>query len=79
MADAHTSRRESDAVLSTWTAPPNPASLAISCADVDDAFEQLTVRGVKPSSGPEDAAWGRWLGLQDPNCNTWLVVEATES
>jgi uncharacterized glyoxalase superfamily protein PhnB len=33
-------------------------------------------RGVKPNNAVEDAPWGRWFAIDDPDGNNWLIVEA---
>ena len=67
-----------DITLVTWfgdTSPPGSAKLSIACDDVDATYAGLTARGVKPGNEVEDAPWGRWFGIDDPDGNNWLVVE----
>lgn len=66
-----------DITLVTWfeNLPPGACHLSITTADVDGAYAVLSARGVKPTSEPEDAFWGRWFGFDDPDGNNWLVVE----
>jgi uncharacterized glyoxalase superfamily protein PhnB len=68
-----------DITLATWfgeTSPSGSAKLSISCDDVDATYAALTARGVKPNNEVEDAPWGRWFGIDDPDGNNWLVVQA---
>jgi catechol 2,3-dioxygenase-like lactoylglutathione lyase family enzyme len=67
-----------DITLVTWfrdTTPPGSAKLSIATDDVDAAYAQLTSAGVTPNNAVEDAPWGRWFGIDDPDGNTWLVVQ----
>jgi hypothetical protein len=34
----------------------------------------IAKRGIKPNNDIENAPWGRWFGLDDPDGNNWLVV-----
>jgi len=67
-----------DITLVTWfrdTSPPGWAKLSIACDDVDATYAALTARGVRPNNDVQDAPWGRWFGIDDPDGNNWLVVE----
>jgi uncharacterized glyoxalase superfamily protein PhnB len=67
-----------DITLVTWfadSAPPGAAKLSIGCDDVDATYAELTARGVTPNNAVEDAPWGRWFGIDDPDGNNWLVVQ----
>lgn len=67
-----------DITLATWfgdAAPPGSAKLSITTDDVDGAYAELTDRGVKPTGPVEDAPWGRWFGVDDPDGNNWLIVQ----
>jgi catechol 2,3-dioxygenase-like lactoylglutathione lyase family enzyme len=67
-----------DITLVTWfgdTSPPGSAKLSIACDDVDATYGALTARGAKPNNTVEDAPWGRWFGIDDPDGNNWLVVQ----
>lgn len=46
------------------------------CADVDATYAELAARGVTATSEVTDAAWGRWFGIEDPDGNIWLIVQA---
>jgi catechol 2,3-dioxygenase-like lactoylglutathione lyase family enzyme len=41
----------------------------------DDAYAELTGRGVQPNNQVEDAPWGRWFGVDDPDGNNWLITQ----
>jgi uncharacterized glyoxalase superfamily protein PhnB len=67
-----------DIALVTWfgdTSPPGSAKLSITCADVDATYATLTKRGIKPNNDIQNAPWGRWFGLDDPDGNNWLIVQ----
>ena len=64
-----------DITLSNWTTPPGTGSLSIECDDADGTYAELQARGVESASEPQDAQWGRWFGLDDPDGNSWLVVQ----
>ena len=54
-----------DITLVTWfgdSMPPGSAKLALACENADDAYAELTGRGVQPNNQVEDAPWGRWSG-----------------
>src|SRR5262245_12856918 len=67
-----------DITLVTWSGdamPPGSAKLAIACDNADEAYAELTALGVKPNNEAEDAPWGRWLGVDDPDGNNWLITQ----
>lgn len=67
-----------DITLVTWfadTSPPGSAKLSIGCDDVDATYAELVARGVTPNGEIQDAPWGRWFGVDDPDGNNWLVVQ----
>jgi catechol 2,3-dioxygenase-like lactoylglutathione lyase family enzyme len=67
-----------DITLVTWfgdTSAPGSAKLSIACDDADATYAELTARGIKPSNDVQDAPWGRWFGIDDPDGNNWLVVQ----
>lgn len=67
-----------DITLVTWfsdASPPGSAKLSITCDDIDAAYADLTASGVNPNNEVEDAPWGRWFGIDDPDGNNWLVVQ----
>jgi catechol 2,3-dioxygenase-like lactoylglutathione lyase family enzyme len=67
-----------DITLVAWfadTSPPGSAKLSLTCDNADDTYSELTARGVTANNQPEDAPWGRWFGVDDPDGNNWLVTE----
>jgi catechol 2,3-dioxygenase-like lactoylglutathione lyase family enzyme len=67
-----------DITVVTWfgeTSPPGSAKLSVTTDDADATYAELTAAGVKPDNAVEDAPWGRWFGLDDPDGNNWLVVQ----
>ena len=67
-----------DITLVNWFAdsmPPGSAKLALACENADDAYAELTGRGVQPNNQVEDAPWGRWFGVDDPDGNNWLITQ----
>jgi len=67
-----------DITLVTWFAdsmPQGSAKLALACENADDAYAELTGRGVRPNNQVEDAPWGRWFGVDDPDGNNWLITQ----
>jgi hypothetical protein len=48
---------------------------ALACENADDAYAELTGRGVQPNNQVEDAPWGRWFGVDDPDGNNWLITQ----
>jgi uncharacterized glyoxalase superfamily protein PhnB len=68
-----------DITLVSWfgeTSTPGSAKLSIACDNVDETHAQLVAQGVTPNNDVEDAPWGRWFGIDDPDGNNWLVVQA---
>jgi catechol 2,3-dioxygenase-like lactoylglutathione lyase family enzyme len=67
-----------DITLVTWfgdTTPPGSAKLSVTCDDADATYAELAARGVQPNNEVEEAPWGRWFGVDDPDGNNWLVVQ----
>jgi len=67
-----------DITLVTWfgdSMPPGSAKLVLACENADDAYAELTARGVHPNNQVEDAHWGRWFGVDDPDGNNWLITQ----
>jgi len=67
-----------DITLVTWfgdSMPPGSAKLTLACENADDAYAGLTARGVQPNNQVEDAHWGRWFGVDDPDGNNWLITQ----
>lgn len=64
--------------LVTWfgvTSPPGSAKSSLTCDNMDETYAELTARGVKPDNEPQDAPWGRWFSVDDPDGNNWLITE----
>lgn len=49
--------------------------VVMDAATADDAYAELTGRGVQPNNQVEDAPWGRWFGVDDPDGNNWLITQ----
>ncbi|HYN92812.1 MAG TPA: VOC family protein [Pilimelia sp.] len=67
-----------DITLATWfgeQAPPGSAKLTITAGDVDATYADMAARGARPHGAPVDAPWGRFFTLDDPDGNTWLIVQ----
>lgn len=65
-----------DIVVVTWfrdTSPPGSTKLSLTCTDADAARETLISRGAKPTE-IDNAPWGRWFSIDDPDGNNWLIV-----
>jgi catechol 2,3-dioxygenase-like lactoylglutathione lyase family enzyme len=67
--------------LVTWfpTMPPGCLKgLVITCDDADATFAELTAKGVPvgDQGGVQDAPWGRWFGVDDPDGNGWVIQES---
>ncbi|MHA7127985.1 VOC family protein [Janibacter indicus] len=64
-----------DIVLSTWTTPPGTSHVSIETDNIETTWQTLTNRGLTIDQRPQDAAWGRWFQIHDPDGNTWLIVQ----
>lgn len=67
--------------LVTWfpTLPPGSVKgLVIGCDDVEATYAELNSRGVPVGAqgGIQDAPWGRWFGVDDPDGNGWVVQQS---
>lgn len=70
-----------DITLVNWfgdSMPPGSAKLALACENADEAYAELSARGVKPNNEAEDAPWGRWSGVDDPDGNNWLITQGRD-
>lgn len=56
----------------TTMKPGSLEGLQMVVADIEQAHDHLTARGVEVSA-IEDLAWGRFVYFADPNGNTWAV------
>jgi uncharacterized glyoxalase superfamily protein PhnB len=67
-----------DITLVTWfrdSTPPGSAKLSMACDDIDQTHADLIARGITPNNEPQDAPWGRWFGVDDPDGNNWLISQ----
>ena len=63
--------------LVTWFDRMPAGSLqgtVLSVPDLDAALAALTTHQV-PFSEPQLAPWGRWVTLQDPDTNSWVIQQ----
>lgn len=58
----------------TEMAPGTQKDLLMVVSSADDAYAELTGRGVE-ARGPVDLGWGRFVYFADPDGNTWAVQE----
>lgn len=65
-----------DIVLSTWITPPGTSHVSIETDNIETTWQTLKDRGLTIDQRPQDAAWGRWFQVQDPDGNTWLIVQS---
>ncbi|GAB2667990.1 glyoxalase superfamily protein [Kribbella swartbergensis] len=64
--------------LVTWfpTMPPGSLKgLVIECDDVDATAAELTGRGLTLNEDIQDAPWGRFTSLDDPDGNGWVIQQ----
>ena len=64
--------------LVTWfpTMPPGSLKgLVIECDDVEATAAELSARGVALNEDIQDAPWGRFTSLDDPDGNGWVVQQ----
>jgi catechol 2,3-dioxygenase-like lactoylglutathione lyase family enzyme len=54
--------------------PGNQKDLLMVVASADEAYAELSGRGV-PVSKPETLEWGRFVYFADPDGNTWALQE----
>ena len=50
--------------------------LGLGVASLDEALSRLEAVGVKPKLAPQDADWGRWSDVTDPDGRTIQLSEA---
>lgn len=58
----------------TTMKPGSLEGLQMVVADIEQAHDHLTARGVEVSA-IEDLAWGRFVYFADPDGNTWAVQQ----
>ncbi len=65
--------------LVTWFETMPPGSLkgmVMSVPDIEQAVQHLTNCGVAGASEPiQQAPWGRWIVIEDPDGNSWVVQQ----
>ncbi len=49
----------------------------LACDDVEHTATELIARGAELQDGGQvqEAPWGRWLSLEDPDGNSWIVQQ----
>ena len=58
---------------------PGVMKMSLSCSDVEQTYQELKARGVQPDNEISDAPWGKWLSVDDPDGNNWLIVQMPPS
>lgn len=70
---------ETAVTLVTWFDTMPPGSLngsVLSVPDIEAAAAELRANGVlEPDDVIESAPWGRWVTLEDPDGNGWVVQQ----
>jgi catechol 2,3-dioxygenase-like lactoylglutathione lyase family enzyme len=70
---------ETAITLTTWFDSMPPGSLrgtVLSVPDVEAALSELKAKGVVDDDAEIEAApWGRWVTVEDPDGNGWIVQE----
>ncbi len=65
--------------LVTWFPKMRPGSVqgsVLSVPDLDAALSELRRRGAPLADvSVEEAPWGRWITLEDPDGNSWVIQE----
>ncbi|MHB0988367.1 MAG: VOC family protein [Bellilinea sp.] len=55
---------------------PGGMKLYLSTPDIEAVYNELTAKGVKPTTEITRAGWGTFFSFSDPDGNQWLVVES---
>jgi predicted enzyme related to lactoylglutathione lyase len=55
---------------------PGGMKLYLSTPDIEAAYNELTAKGVKPTTVITHAGWGTFFSFSDPDGNQWFVVES---
>jgi predicted enzyme related to lactoylglutathione lyase len=55
---------------------PGSMKLYLSTPDIEAAYKELKLKGVKPMHEITRAGWGTSFDFRDPDGNQWLVVQA---
>lgn len=65
--------------LVTWfeTMPAGALrGMVVSVSDIEQAARELTDRGVAGANAPiQESPWGRWLTVEDPDGNAWVIQQ----
>ena len=65
--------------LVTWFPRMQPGSLSgtvLSVGGIEEAVNHLRERGARAADAQiQEAAWGRWVTIQDPDGNGWVIQE----
>lgn len=68
--------------LTTWFETMPPGSLrgtVLSVADIEGALAELRSKGaVDDDAEIESAPWGRWVTVEDPDGNGWIIQQDAE-
>jgi catechol 2,3-dioxygenase-like lactoylglutathione lyase family enzyme len=68
--------------LTTWFETMLPGSLrgtVLSVTDIEGALAELRAKGaVEDDAEIESAPWGRWVTVEDPDGNGWIIQQDTE-
>lgn len=68
--------------LTTWFDTMPPGSLrgtVLSVPDIEEAAEELRAAGLlEADEAIETAPWGRWVTIEDPDGNGWVVQQDSQ-
>ncbi|MGC9962389.1 MAG: VOC family protein [Acidimicrobiales bacterium] len=68
--------------LTTWFETMPPGSLrgtVLSVTDIEGALAELRAKGaVDDDAEIESAPWGRWITVEDPDGNGWIIQQDAE-
>lgn len=75
--------KETAITLTTWFESMPPGSLSgtvLSVPDIEAAAAELRSQGVLEEDEPiEEAPWGRFVTIEDPDGNGWVIQQDTPS
>jgi catechol 2,3-dioxygenase-like lactoylglutathione lyase family enzyme len=70
---------EAAVTLVTWFDSMVPGSLkgtVLAVPDIEEAAAELRANGLlEPDEAIESAPWGRWVTIEDPDGNSWVVQQ----
>jgi uncharacterized glyoxalase superfamily protein PhnB len=55
--------------------PGSLKGLVIECDDVQETVAELSRRGGTPNEDIQDAPWGKFTSLDDPDGNGWVIQQ----